>query len=56
MKLIKDKLGRKLWTIHFQTYRIAGKFLLSDKAFLNIGKLTNQIFNTVINKTNEYYF
>lgn len=48
MKLIKDKLGRKLWTIIFQTYRIVGKFSLSEKGFQNISKLTNQIFNTVI--------
>ena len=48
--MIKDKLGRKLWTINFQSYRIVGKFILNEKGFQNISKLTNQIFNTVINE------
>ena len=47
MKLIKDKVGRRLWTINFQSFRIVGKFLLTEKGFQNISKLINQIFNTV---------
>ena len=47
MKLIKDKVGRKLWTMNFQSFRIVGKFLLTEKGYQNISKLTNQIFNTV---------
>lgn len=48
MKLIKDKVGRKLWTINFQSFRIVGKFVLTEKGYQNIAKLTNQIFNTVL--------